>query len=96
MKKISEKQRQLFNEIDRIIWEDWDPIGVNDYGEDCRDEYESYIPHLFSLVEQGADYKKIAKHLSDLEKNTMGMLGSYEHCEEVAKKLIEAKNIINR
>ena len=95
MKKLSEKQRQLFNEIDRIIWEDWDPIGVND-NENCRDEYASYIPHLFSLVEQGADYKKIAKHLSDVEKITMGMLGNYEHCEEIAKKLIEAKNMINK
>lgn len=71
MKKISEKHSWLFNEIDKILWKDWDPIGVNDI-EDARDEYQSYTPHVFSLVIHGADKEKIKKYLSQLEINSMG------------------------
>lgn len=88
MKKLSAKQRQLFNEIDKILWEDWDPIGVNDI-EEARDEYQSYTPHIFSLVIQGADKVKIKKHLSQLEKNDMGFGSSNnENIEKVVDKIL--------
>lgn len=49
-------------EVDRILWEDWDPIGVNDLG-GPDDEYSRYVASVVKLIEEGADEFKIAKLL---------------------------------
>jgi hypothetical protein len=43
-KSMNTEQNKLHKIIDEILWNDWDPIGVNEYGEDARDEYQSYLP----------------------------------------------------
>lgn len=47
--KMTEKQKKLYKAIDEILWQDWDPIGLND-NEEIRDEYQGYTPHIFSLT----------------------------------------------
>ena len=49
---------KLVAEVDRILWEDWDPIGVNDEAA-ARDEYSSYVPGVVRLVREGADEAQI-------------------------------------
>ena len=44
-KRFPPHQLGLYKRIDEILWEDWDPIGVNDV-EEARDEYQSYLPGL--------------------------------------------------
>lgn len=34
--------------VRRILWEDWDPIGVNDHP-GAIDEYDSYAPFTFYI-----------------------------------------------
>lgn len=92
---MTQKEKQLYKAIDKILWENWDPIGVND-NEECRDEYQSYTPHIFSLVIRNADAFKIAKHLYQLETQSMGMLGSQRHCQEIAQKIIEMSQKIKK
>ncbi len=36
-------------EVDRILYEVWDPIGINDAPE-ARDEYSSYVPRVVELT----------------------------------------------
>lgn len=79
---------ELYNRIDKILWEDWDPIGVND-NENIRDEYSSYVPYIVKLKTDGADIVKIANHLYQLETGSLGMNGSMERCREIAQKIIE-------
>jgi hypothetical protein len=87
---MTSEQKQLYKRIDEILWNDWDPIGVND-NENVRDEYQSYTPHVFSLTIQGADKTKIAEHLYKIETIDMGVSGNMQHCEKIAQKILEAR-----
>ena len=49
-------------QIDRILWEVWDPIGVNKISP-ARDEYSGYVYGVFHLLTSGASDKEIAQHL---------------------------------
>lgn len=84
----------LYQQIDQILWEDWDPIGVNDIAP--RDEYQSYTPLILKLVKSNSDTTKIAEKLHEIETKTIGVLGNYESCLKVAEKInnIEKKNVV--
>lgn len=45
---------KLSKAISQILWENWDPLGVND-NENIRDEYDSYVPKIVRLKMHGAD-----------------------------------------
>ena len=79
----------LYQQIDQILWEYWDPIGIND--DAPRDEYQGYTPHIFSLTIHGADKVKIAEHLFEIETVNMGMNGNKIHCEKIAEKIFEVR-----
>jgi len=88
--KMSPEHKALYKVVDEILWNDWDPIGVNDIAP--RDEYQSYVPEIFSLLIQNKTDKEISNRLYKIETETIGVLGSRERCLMIAKKLIEEKN----
>ena len=53
--------RSVKQQIDRILWEVWDPIGVNKIAP--RDEYSGYVNGVFQLLTSGASDEEIAQHL---------------------------------
>ena len=73
---------ELYKKIDKIIYYDWNPIGVINLP---RDEYQSYIPRIFSLKKAGASVKEIAEVLFKLESETMGMKSKIENCVPIAE-----------
>jgi hypothetical protein len=81
------EHKELYKQIDEILWQDWDPIGINDE-EKIRDEYYGYIPQVFSLKIQGADKNKIAEYLYEMETINIGTYGNKQNCEFVAQKII--------
>jgi len=80
------KNAALFEQIDQILWNDWDPIGVSDSSE-ATDEYRGYVPHLVKLKLEGADVIKIANHLHHVERVNIGLSGNKTRCEEIARKI---------
>jgi hypothetical protein len=86
--KLSEKHKKIYKAIDEILWNDWDPIGINDI-EEVRDEYQSYTPHIFNLTIQGANKTKLSNHLFEIETKNMGMTGNLNHCQVIADKIIK-------
>jgi len=84
------KQLKLYKIIDEILWKDWDPINVNDI-EDVRDEYQSYVPHIFRLALEGKNEKQIADSLETTIESEMGLTSSKEQNLAVATKIIQAK-----
>lgn len=84
------KQKEIYKSVDEILWNEWDPIGVNDVAP--RDEYQSYVPEIFSMLIQNRTDKEIADRLYKIETETIGVIGSREQCLIIAKKLIEEKN----
>ena len=82
--------KELYKAIDEILWNDWDPIGVND-DDDVRDEYQSYSLQICGLKIHGADQEAIAQKLFNFERDELGFNGSIEHCRQVAEKIINLK-----
>jgi hypothetical protein len=51
----------------------WDPIGVQPGRFAPEDEYDSYAPHIVSLVEGGCSADALVAHLEHLTTDTMGI-----------------------
>lgn len=81
----NEEPANLYESIDLILWNNWDPIGINDIAP--RDEYQSYTPTILKLKTSGADIDTIAKTLHKIETETIGVLGNIDHCRQVADKI---------
>ena len=84
--KLSSGQLEVFNKIDHILYNDWNPIGVPDLP---RNEYQDYTSQIFKLKIQGAAKEQMAEYLHKLEKNYMGLKGKMDHCEKIAAMIVE-------
>ena len=87
-----EHRRRLRAEVraaSDALRQDWDPIGQGKVPGLPPDEYESYAPHVVSLIESGADDRAIAAYLRQLEEETIGV-SSREDLLIVAGKLRRA------
>ena len=62
---------ELYRRTDQVLHYLWDPIGVAGIPE-ARDEYHSYLPIIFSLVEK-RDASAIRAYLFHVEENEMGL-----------------------
>jgi len=83
------KYKDLYQTIDKILWSDWDPIGINDSAP--RDEYQSYTPTIFSLKIKNANKETIAQKLFEIATKNMGMGGNLDHCRQIAEKIVNLK-----
>ena len=81
--------KQLYKKVDEILWNDWDPIGINDSAP--RDEYQSYVPGIYKMLIEDRTEKEIAERLNKIAISSMGLSGNLEHCKTIAKKLIDNK-----
>lgn len=67
-----DEAKALYENVGRILWEIWDPIGVREMG-GPSDEYDSYRASVVRLLLNGADEQAIASHLKDLAETRMGV-----------------------
>ncbi len=56
--------------IQRILLQEWDPIGVKDIPE-AKDEYDAYVGGVYRLLATGASPQEVAEHLAEIEVTTM-------------------------
>ncbi len=85
MKSSNQKRAAEIEEsIRRILFDDWDPIGVNDLAPE--DEYDSYIGGVYRLLASKADVQAIEDHLRNLEITQMET-SSGTHRNAIAEKL---------
>ena len=73
--------------MDEVLHYVWDPIGVAGTPE-ARDEYDSYMPHVFSMLIQDAPSAEIAQFLVTTETEAMGLSGS-ESVRERAGEVVQ-------
>jgi hypothetical protein len=103
--------------VHSILWNEWDPIGVNGMFERLveidpetgaelgpapqeiadqewpDDEYDRYVWHVLSLLDQSADGYKIGEYLDQITTHTIGvpwkdMDAMRVHHRALAKKLV--------
>ena len=81
---MSPEHIKLWKAIDKILWEDWDPIGINDNHE-ARNEYYGYALQIFKLKIEGANSETIANRLNKYVTMDIGLNPDTEHCIKIAK-----------
>jgi hypothetical protein len=62
--------------VEKLLWNDWDPIGLNRQQNWPDDEYSSYAGVGCGMVWNGNDEQAIADYLSKAECQWMGLGGN--------------------
>jgi hypothetical protein len=84
----SKYENELHMRVDEVLHYIWDPIGVR--GEPhARDEYDSYVPEVYSLLQSGAAAEQIAAHLDKIATERMGLNSNIEHSLLTARNLLD-------
>jgi hypothetical protein len=83
MSRKTRDYRQKAKTIRRILLAEWNPIGGVP-----EDEYDSYIPVIYRLIHEPVNIEKLASHLSELEKISMGLQPDFENSRRIAILLL--------
>jgi hypothetical protein len=77
--------------VSRLLFERWDPIGINGDPQWPRDEYEGYAAGVLGLVLRHESDEAVAEHLARIEDGWMGMAPTpLAHRVQVARAIREA------
>jgi hypothetical protein len=79
------EQRQLVRDI---LWEFWDPIGVSAFDDWPKDEYDSYVGVVVSMLRSGQTAQEVSSYLYRAETEYIGMSGDQARAASVAQMLI--------
>jgi len=66
----------------------WDPIGVLMVDGGPEDEYDSYAPHIVSLIRHGGSLAEVVAHLNHLRTESMGLPMDTQADTAVAEEII--------
>jgi len=71
--------------IRKVLIGDWNPIG----SQVPEDEYDSYIPTLYLLMQVGENVETLARYLESVETKWMGLAARPEVNQRVATTLLD-------
>src|SRR5258708_32122612 len=75
---------------------EWDPIGVfPNWPDGPADEYDSYAPHIVTLLRSGADQTEIAGELERIRTRPIGLHPKRARDEEIAHRLETERSLIH-
>jgi hypothetical protein len=77
-------RREGEQELRLILWAAWDPIGSVP-----RDEYDSYVSRIWSLLARRASLEEIAAQLGEYRVAAMGLPAAPNEDLRVASKLLD-------
>ncbi|MEM7722334.1 MAG: hypothetical protein AAF376_08165 [Pseudomonadota bacterium] len=70
---MSASFKSFLAQLRDIGWSEWDPIGLSSDKEDCIDEYDSYLLVAAGKLANGADERRVADYLINVEEGHMGL-----------------------
>ena len=70
--KLPRREVELYKRCDEVLQYIWDRIGVAGAA-GARDEYDSYLPQVFSRVRDNAEPDDIVSYLVMVEETNMGL-----------------------
>ena len=94
-RKLSDTELELYRRVDEVLYYLWDPIGVAT-SPAARDEYQMYLPTVFTMLHEGMDASPIAVYLDGVVTDRMGLDANPEHSKRVAELLLDWKTEIWR
>lgn len=87
MRYLSPFEKELYQRTDEVMHYVWDPIGVAGIPQ-ARDEYDSYLPQVFSMLIERKSEGEIAAYLTGIEDERMGLVPDPEKASQIASILI--------
>ena len=78
---------ELYAKIDRILFEDWDPIGVSDVAPE--DEYRGYLPRVAMMLSEPCSEEELARYLEWARVEWMGLRARPAEDLAIARRLLE-------
>ena len=68
----------------------WDPIGVSPGEFAPADEYDSYAPHIVSMLAAGCSVEFLAQHLQYIRTNSIGLPADLQRDTKCAIELLSS------
>lgn len=90
MSQLSPPHLALYRAVDEILHDLWDPIGVASIPE-ARDEYRSYLPHVFGMLQSGSVEDELVEYLGAVATDRMGLPANPDHDRAIARHLLTWK-----
>jgi hypothetical protein len=91
-----DKQRksELMAQVGEVasLLRQWDPIGSRPGIDGPLDEYDSYAPHIVSMVAAGCTQVELCRHLQNLRTGNMGVSDNPMQDNEVASAILRSLN----
>lgn len=85
--------KELVKQVDAILLEQWDPIGINDDPLSPKDEYTTYAGRFARMVLENASEAEITIALLKVETEQMGLSPVSEaHAQQVAKEILKLRS----
>lgn len=87
-------KKELYLRVDEVLHYLWDPIGVSGIPS-ARDEYQSYVPQVFALLNENANNEKISGYLNEVVTKRMGLRENADATLQVVAVLQEWKAVLS-
>jgi hypothetical protein len=81
-------ESELYRRVDEVLYYVWDPIGVSP-APSARDEYDSYLPIIYSAVEANSRAARIAEALVKIEAERLELKPDHGRALRVAEILLD-------
>ena len=83
MSEAENRARVLHQKVRHVLLTTWDPIGVQDIP-DAQDEYDGYVPTIFSMLITRKPVSEIFEYLLWLETEHMGLSADRQRTQKIA------------
>jgi hypothetical protein len=82
---------EIQDAIRNVLYNDWDPLGINDYPS-TQDEYDAYIAPVYRILVGNRSTEELVKTLTRIARDEIGVpAGDVEKLNSVTDKLLELK-----
>ena len=92
--QLSEKDKALLKAVDEVLHYVWGPIQIASIPQ-ARDEYQSYVPQVFSLLQADESVSGISAHLQAIAVDRMGLSSCKAKADDAATTLVEWRDLIH-
>ena len=90
---MKRRQRDQLLTQCRILWEEFDPIGLSSSTGDVTGEYEGFLSHSVELVAASADRHKLSRYVQNCVYINIGLSRSSQLDGEIDKFVFKLREI---
>jgi hypothetical protein len=89
MGELKPKMAASIRKIRHVFMHEWDPIGVGDLPDCPKDEYDSYVMPMYSLLRQRKNASALSSYLAEVYERIMGSRLPPEKFVDPANKFLQ-------